>query len=324
MRSKQKYTKVSWLIIAVVILFVALPAGILSKLLTDDVNPYLVSALRYAIVFIVLLPFIISAFIKHRDKMMKNLPLILVCSIVASIGTPFYFAALSMSNVSFTEVITLLDPIMFAIISILVTKDKISSRSAAGLLFAVLGGLVVMVFPFWFGEGAVVNFGWLPAVYMIICVATTAFVPVFFRKTDEAGIPMTATIGIMFFFTSLTSFIMAVVNDGPEVLLETLSLSLTDWLILIYLAVAVTIVVRFVRIKAYEHIGTAAHAVIGYLYCIACIAAPVVVLGEELSWEMILGMILIIIGMILTGSQKPTKKKAMLKLHKKKVRRLKK
>lgn len=300
-KNKKQFTKVSWYVIAIAILFVALPSSILSKLLVEDINPYLVSALRYAIVALALLPFVIDTIRKKRKLVKKKLPAILICSLLPAIGVPIYYAALAMSSVSFTEVIGLLGPITFAIISILITKDRISTQAIAGLLFAILGAFVVIGLPIWLGSGAVITFGILPAVLCLINVALTAFVPVYYRKMDEEGLPMTMTIGITFFFTCVVSFVMAIFDAGPAVLAEITNLTVTNWLVLIYLAIGVTVVVRIIRVKAYEHIGTAAHASINYLYCILGIIAPILVLGENLTWEMIIGGILIIIGVILTG-----------------------
>lgn len=301
-KQKKKITKISWLSIMIIVVFATMPSGVLIKLLVTDVDPNLVSALRYTLVFLAMSPFVIKGFIQHKKLILKNWPVILTCSLLAATFISLHYPAVALSSASFVQVIGLLSPVVFAIVSIIVTKDRISSTAFAGLLLAILGAFIVIAIPIWIGSGAVVTFGILPAILALLSVLSS-FSAVYYRKMDEKGIPMTFTIGVMFFFGSIVSFAMAIFHSGPEVLLQIPDLTPTNWVVLIYLGIGITVFARIIKIKAYENIGTAPSASVDYLGAILGVVFPIIILGENLTWEMIIGGMLIIAGVILTGKQ---------------------
>jgi drug/metabolite transporter (DMT)-like permease len=289
-----------WISLAVLMLLLTLPNGIFVKLIGAEIDYYLIGFVRWAMAGIVLIPFIVDAFVKHRRLMLKNLPVILVAFLLISLGGPLQNAAIVMSSVSFTEIISLFVPIVFAIVSIFATKDRLSRHAVAGLLLAILGGVVITVIPTLTGSGAVIDFGWLPLIFVSVHVVCSAVVPVFLRKQNEKGIPLTALVGISFLLTSLVSGGFVVFDSGFETFGQIANISPLGWLMMAYTAIVVSVVVRPVRVKVYEHIGTMSEASLSYLYHLLAIMLPLALLGEWLSWELIVGGVLIIFGIIMT------------------------
>jgi len=299
---KQKPTKrkLNWVIISILILFVCVPTGIFTKLISTEIDPYLLCVLRYGLATLILLPAIINAFKNHRKIMMKSLPVVILISLFASLSNPLHVGAIASSSVSFVYILNLFDPILFAIISLFIVRDRITKPAVIGLLFAILGASVILALPLLTGEGAVYTNGWLPALMVFGSIITGGIWVAKMRKLDESGVPLSAMVGFGFLFTTFTSIGIAINNGGTAVFSQVSNLSGTGWLMLIYLAVVVSVVVRIVRSKAYNNIGTATYASTDYIYYIMAIAAPLVILGETISWEMIVGASLVIIGIIFT------------------------
>jgi drug/metabolite transporter (DMT)-like permease len=74
----------------------------------------------------------------------------------------------------------------------------------------------------------------------------------------------------------------------------------TDWLLMIYLAIGFCVLLRPLSVKAYEKTGTSTSVAINYLGQVLAVVFPVVMIGEQLTPEMVMGAVLIVIGIILT------------------------
>jgi drug/metabolite transporter (DMT)-like permease len=299
-KGSDKNSNAGWILLAVAMLLLTLPNGIFVKLIGNEIDYYLIGFVRWALAGIVLIPFIVDAFVKHRKLMLKNLPLIIGAFLLIALGGPLQNAAIVLSSVSFTEIVSLLIPIVFAIVSILATKDRLSRYAVTGLLLAILGAMVITVMPILLGRGAIIEFGWMPLAFMLVHVVASAVVPVFLRKQNEKGLPLTALVGISFLLTSIVCAVFMIFDTGIETFKQITNLSVPGWLMMAYTAIVVSVVVRPVRVKIYEHIGTLSEASLSYLYHLLAIALPLVLLGEWLSWELIVGGVLIVFGTIMT------------------------
>lgn len=296
----KKQIKISWLLIAILALLLVLPSSIFTKLVALELSPFLLAALRSAIVSIVALPLIISAFRKHRKMILKKLPVIITVSLIACISGPLHTMAIANSGASFIEILNLSAPIVFSVVSILVVKDRLSRYAVAGLLMAILGGVVIILLPLILGNGTIAMFGWLPVAFQGFVIVASAVYTVYLRKVNESGIPLSALIGIGFVITFIVSTILVFMVDGSSVFTQIGDLSLGGWAMVIYMAVVISALARIISVKAYEHIGTATFASLDYLYYFMAIVAPVFILGEIVSWEMAVGAVLISVGIVLT------------------------
>jgi len=300
MAKKKQKVKINWMLVAVLALLLVVPSSIFIKLTSNEVNPYLVTMLRYGIVVITLLPFMIKAFLKNRKLIIKSLPIIIIMTMITCVGGPLHAAAIAGSSASFIEVLNLSYPIIFSIISILVTRDKLSKYSAAGLLMAILGGVVIILLPIILGSGTILTFGWLPVALQGITIVLGAISIVYLRKMNERGIPLTFLLGMGFIAAFIASIPLAMMDGGTSVFSQIGNLSVEAWAMIVYMAVIISVVAHMIKIKAYENIGTASYASLDYFYYALAITLPVFILGEVLSWEVIVGAVLIIIGIIFT------------------------
>jgi drug/metabolite transporter (DMT)-like permease len=205
-----------------------------------------------------------------------------------------------MAEVSFVAILHMFGPIIFTVLSVSIIKDKISKQAKLGLLFAALGGVVILVLPLLLGSGKVVTFGWLPVILSAVAVITTQLDVVFCRKINEGGVPLPVIAGLGLIGIFIVGLAVALLNGGFEALNILDNLPLGDWWLLIYIAIIGSVLGSLLPVKVYEKIGTASQAAIDYLYYVLMIILPVLVFGEVLSWEMVVGAILVMAGIVLT------------------------
>jgi drug/metabolite transporter (DMT)-like permease len=183
----------------------------------------------------------------------------------------------------------------------MITHDRINRRSLVGLLSAIAGGIVVVVLPLLLGSDFG-NFGWLPIAMMAVFIIIDAIFPVYLRKFNEKGVPVFTLLFFSFTIASIVSALLAVIFHGPDTFTRTLAIATPwHWALMLFLGLFVSVIHRAFSTKAYENIGTASVAVISYLYYFLAVFLPVVLLHEIVSWEMLLGVALIILGIFLTS-----------------------
>jgi drug/metabolite transporter (DMT)-like permease len=181
----------------------------------------------------------------------------------------------------------------------LLTKDKITKNSVVGILFAVLGGSIVILLPVLLNS-SVGFFGFGPLIILAFYVLLHSAFPVVVRRENESGVPLIMVLAIQYLFGAIASVAWASLTVGERIFGEIAEMSLVDWLLILYLSVGFCIILRQISLKAYEKTGTSTTVAVNYLGQVLCVIFPVLVIGEDLSWEMILGAVLIMIGIILT------------------------
>ena len=72
---------------------------------------------------------------------------------------------------------------------------------------------------------------------------------------------------------------------------------------MIYSGIVVTFAARSLWIAAYERIGAASSGGLSYLETLLSILLPLIILGERLSVELIVGAVLIMYGVYMTQSR---------------------
>jgi drug/metabolite transporter (DMT)-like permease len=298
-KSKSQIGPGGWTLIAVVVSLAMVPNGAAVKLLSANLQPASIAAVRYSIVAIILMAIFFVMLKKHHKVVRKNIWKLILPAIPLSVGGPLYISAIAESSASYVSVLLLLAPITFGILSMLLTKDKVTKSAVVGILFAVLGGSIVILLPVLLGH-SVGWFGVVPLIVLGFYILLHASFPVVVRRENEAGVPLIMVMAIQYLFGAITSIIWASVAVGNDIFNEIASINVTDWLLMVYLSVGLCVVLRQLGIKAYEKTGTSTAVAVNYLGQVLAVIFPVLVIGETISWEMAVGAALIMIGIILT------------------------
>ena len=182
------------------------------------------------------------------------------------------------------------------IISTLVTRDRFSRNKVMGFLFAVLGGLVMVLLPN-LNNNTNMNFGIVPVILMLIHVVCANIVSVIFRKENERGTPILAVFAPIHFVWAIVGATTASISGDIGQIHD---LTINNLLFLTYLGIIISVAYNAIFTKYYERAGTTSAATIEYLKKSLTILTPMIILGEMLSWEIALGAAFIVTGVIFT------------------------
>jgi drug/metabolite transporter (DMT)-like permease len=284
-------------------ILLTVPEGTMIRIASYDLSASVMTMLRYVAAAIFALPFVIAAIRKHQITIKRLLFLMLIA--VPLVFEPLLWQyVIATTNASFASILNLSGPMVFMIISTFVTKDRISRNQIIGFLLAVLGGMVIVLLPNLNG-GAELNFGVIPVILMFIHIILASIVIVLWRKESERGTPVAATIGSFYFAWAIVSTVMVILSGDMD---QIQNITMSNWLIIVYLGAITSIMFNVVFTKYYAHVGTTAAATMKYLKRLLSVLVPIIVLGEVLSWEIALGAVLIIVGTIFAQKKLKHKK----------------
>jgi drug/metabolite transporter (DMT)-like permease len=297
----KKFTKLSisaWFVIAVVIYLAGAFEGSAIRVASADLSSLSIVMLRYAFCVPLILPFFL---IENRRKSvsLKFFLLFLLLGLVIAIEPFLYTMAVAESSASFVSIIQLANPILFVIISTIITRDKITRHAMIGLMFAILGSVAIVMLPALTTGTIGGAYGLWPVLILMFQMLIVAVIRVLYRKENERGIPMMAMLlpvylGHAIVFTTV-NFVM---NGGGAVINELSATPLTSWLAVIYMAAIPSVIHHQVWVKCYEKLGTTSIAIFNYFGIFLHILIPLLILGERLSWEMLAGGCLIMVGVV--------------------------
>lgn len=289
-----------WFLVGLLSVFLAAPNSTFTKFGTDSVNPILYVGLRFILIGLVTLPFVISA----RNKLTKrNLRHVIISAIGMTIAVMSYVGAIKLSQASYVSIITLITPIFFIIFSNKITGEKISRRALFGITLAIIGAMTVVLLPVAIRQSG--EFVFYPIATVLALINTISFpiTIIYYRKANDDGVPIMALMSISAWVVTLISVIMLFIMtiffgitfaspDKPAIIA------------VVYSAIAVALLSRALGIKAYEYIGAVRTSALAYLETFLAILIPVIVLREKLSIEMIIGGIVILLGVFVVEHHK--------------------
>lgn len=211
-----------------------------------------------------------------------------------------YTLAIEQSQASYVSILTMLTPIVMILVSRHYYKETVTHRKLAGITLAMIGALIVVVAPLLLGGYGGELFYPLATV---LALAQTLFFAIGFismRKANEAGVPvltsvgLTAPIGLVLVLPLFFTF-----GDTARMPLNIEFVAAT-----VYSAIGLAVIIRAVTIAAYERIGIVSVAALTYVENLVAIVLPLLLIGEILSIEMVVGAGLILCGVYLIESHR--------------------
>lgn len=269
----------------------------------SEIDSLTLLTLRLGLAAIVFAPFVLRFFTQHTKLIRKQWRNLAISSVGFWIGMMFWFMAIERSSASYASVLYLLAPIALVFFSARIIKDRVSRRARTGITLATFGGLVAVALP------AILNSSVGSSVYplatillLIVCVIDPLAV-IYQRRANEAGVPMVVCIGLMAITGALASmFVLSLAKSPDQVISAIANLSISGWLAVVYMALALTFLSQSLTIKSFERLGAAVTGGFLYLTSLGSIVLPLIVLGEQLSIEMTVGALLILLGVYIAQS----------------------
>lgn len=287
--TKKHKNSYHWFLIGLLAAFMAAPNGTIIKYTSTEISPFIFNGLRFGLMAIICSPYIIAA---RKKITFKNLKATFVVSFFMFSAVMSYVIAIQASQASYVSIITLLTPVVFVIFSLKLTGESVSRRAVAGITLAALGAFIIVAFPVAFQQGASFRFYPLATFFGLCNVITFPLAIIYSKKANDQGLPLTAILGIsawaIFIITMLISILL---GDWSGT-----SFSSTSIIGIVYSGVIVAFLARIMGVASYEHLGSPVISGLSYVETLLAIVIPVIILGEKLSIEMVVGGALILLG----------------------------
>jgi drug/metabolite transporter (DMT)-like permease len=294
---KNKLIITPWVLVGLLWVMIAVPNATIAKEVTGEIDPVLYVALRYVIVSIVCLPFVIKSRKLINARRLRDL---VVTGVFMVLGVICYAASISLGQASYTSIISLLDPILLVVLSAFLLREKITRGILSGVLLAAVGATVVAVAPFFADANQLLKVDVLSVVLALLNCLFYVLMIINMRRINMAGVPIMATVGYTAIVAAIIASVATMSTLGDQVVTQVANVGPTSWLAILYVAILVGIAERVIGVKLFERIGAAMVGNLMYIQTFLCIIFPMMVLGERLTVEIIVGVCLIFVGVVVT------------------------
>jgi drug/metabolite transporter (DMT)-like permease len=302
-KTSEKSNKSKWFLLGLVAVVIGAPNSTIIRNACGEIDSLTLVTLKYVVIALVFLPTTIRFCIKHAATVRKNLKTLIPLAILNAVSTTVFFVAIEQGSASYAEIISLLSPIILVLLSARMVRDKVSRRAVGGITLAAIGGLLVVALPTILHGSAGPAFYPLATILILINDICYPLIILYQRRANEGGMPLTVCTGIVGVVGAIAmSAAMLIANGSEQVLTMVSNLSLGGWVAVLYTGIVVTAVARNLAIISFEHVGAAVQGGLSYLETLLAISLPLIILGETLSVEMMIGALLILLGVFLTES----------------------
>jgi drug/metabolite transporter (DMT)-like permease len=286
-----------WFWLGLMATIIGSPNGTIIKITVADLDPSYFNFLRFGLIFIVTLPYLILK-IKRINK--SGFKYAVLAGITLSIAVTVWVEAIKLSNASYASLITLVTPVFFISYSVKLNNESISKKSAAGITLAALGAFVMIFLPI-AAKGGVLGGQFYPLATLLLLSNSASYplATIAVKKSNDSGVPMASII-------SVSSLVIFIINGAMMLINKPVSTSIDGGAVtaVLFSGLAVGVIHRMAAIKSYEHIGSVASSALSYFGSFLSILIPVFVLGEQLSLSMVAGGVLILLGIYIIEHHK--------------------
>lgn len=299
---KQKKKGHKWFLVGLVGILLAAPNATVIRSSVGEIDPTLFNALRFGLLSLCLVPYIV---IKRRQITAQALRYSLLVGIFMATAVVTYVWAVKESQASYVAILTLITPVIFILYSMKLDKQRINRRSFAGISLAAAGAFTIVALPIVLHQQS--DFVFYPLATLLILGNCLSFplAIIFSKKAHQAGSPIMATLGISAIVICSVSVFMLPFSSAQPIS----SISTGVVFGIFYSGFVVALLSRYLNIASYERVGPVVNGGLAYTETLLAVLIPVFVLGEQLSREMVIGGILILVGVYIIEHHKSSNHK---------------
>jgi drug/metabolite transporter (DMT)-like permease len=188
-----KTNKNFWFLVGLLSVVLAGPNATIIKYSLGSIDPFLYNSLRFLLVALVTTPFLLK---DSRRLNKKNLKLAATAGLYMAVAVTVFVWAIKLSGASYVSIVTLITPIILMIYSAKLVGEKVTYRALAGISLAALGAMVIVVLPVALAQSGSVHFKPLATVFALGNCLTFPLSIIYFKKANQAGIPMPSLMSI--------------------------------------------------------------------------------------------------------------------------------
>lgn len=286
-------------IVATAILFSTMEVAL--KIAGSDLDSFQLTFIRFAVGGLFLLPFALKEMKKRRVKLSSGdfLYLLFLGIICICISMLFFQLAIMRANANLVSVLICTNPVFTMIFAHFIVNDRFTKRKAAVLIVSLLG-IFIVANPFHLSEGNTpigILFGIIAAVTFGLYSAV--------GKLRIHKIGDVAQTSFSFLFGSGVMLLILLFMDKPVIS----GIGTDNLLLILYLGVAVTGIGYYFYFEAIHACGPSNASLVFFLKPMFAPMIAFFVLKEPITWNILLGIALILVGSYINISgHKKTKK----------------
>ena len=261
-----------------------------------DLKPFKLSFLRWSLAFLLLMPFTCSKIVRDFDKYKKNLPYLLITSVLGvTIFNSFTYLSLQTSMVINSSIMTSITPLLIIFFSWLIFKTQTYFMQFFGIILSIIGVLLIISKA---NITNLINLNFTAGdLWMLAAVFSWGLYSVLLKKIDSS-LSQLATLEVMIFFGLIFIF--------PFYIFESLNSSFLpidtkEILMIGYVAIFASITSFFAWNKGVSIVGANKASLFLHLIPVFSSMWAILFLGEIFSFFHLFGTIFIILGIILSN-----------------------
>lgn len=292
------------------------------KLTLDYIPPLTFLFVRFLIVGIVLLPFVVLQLNKykiHKDDLSK----ILILGLASQTSLALIFMGLKYTSALDTAIIGVLGPLLSMVAGNYFFKDRMNDKIKLGILLAGFGSLIVVIEPILMGSDGVPILNRVFGNFLVILYNLSFLLYVIWSKISlgqstknvkkalsflhmkpmKNKYPATMLMSLAFYVGLITLVPLAIVENlgffGSQVAYDLSNLGKTPILGILYMALISSIIAYFAFEWALNKVTVTETAILGYLSPIFTIPFAYLLLREVPTKYNLLGGFIIAVGIVL-------------------------
>lgn len=269
-------------------------------------NPYDLLAHRFNSAFLIILLLIIFKKIKLPKLSLQNWKKISLITLFYPIMC-FGFQALGMVNSTASEagLVFAFLPVLMLIASSIILKEKSSLMQKFGVIFSVLGIILIIYF-----KTGIANINYISLIFLFLSVLSMIGYFIIGKKTiaNINSLSLTAVmIFLGFIFFNAISLSRHFYNKSIDTYFDTYT-NINFVISILYLGILSSVLTSFLSNYSLKHIATFQISIFSNLNPIIAILGGVLILKDNYFWFDALGTILVIVGVLMVIFLKPKNK----------------
>jgi drug/metabolite transporter (DMT)-like permease len=264
-----------------------------------ELAPFKLSFLRWTLAFFLLLPFTYVKIVHDFDKYKKNIPYLLITSILGiAIFNSFTYISLQTSMVINSSIMASITPLLIIFFSRLIFKTQTYFMQFFGIILSIIGVLLIISKA---NFNNLINLNFTTGdLWMLAAVFSWGLYSVLLKKIDSS-LSQLASLEVMIFFGLIFIF--------PFYVLESLNNSFltkdtNEILIISYVAIFASITSFFAWNKGVSIVGANKASLFLHLIPVFSSLWAILFLDEKFSFFHLFGIIFIILGIVLSNINK--------------------
>lgn len=251
-----------------------------AKVISAYSNPIVLTAYRYSLVFLTLLP--ILFFLKIPLKISKKgIPFVLISGFMLAFYSYLMFLGLTKGTAGTGGVlVTTLNPIMAYCLSIIIAKKKPNTNETIGLILGLLAGCVLL--KIWVSFDVLFNSGNL---YFLASALIWSIMSRFTAKSNEYGSPF--SFSLWMYFVTLLSLVPFIDYTSLKATFEIREMKF--WGNVFFGGAIVTSLATTIYFYATSKLGSAKASSFIFLVPFSAALSSFLLLGEKLEIHTIIG-----------------------------------